>query len=446
MSRPRAAAALAVPLAVALAAGLAAGCTRRAEPERPPDIVLVSVDTLRADRLGCYGNPRPVSPAIDRFRGDAVRFETVLAHASSTLSSHAAMLTSLPPTAHGASFALRRRLPDAAVTLAEVLRDAGYRTVGITASGQLAPVFGLGQGFELYRSRVEKHEPGAFWPRVGAGLSQLADPDPRPVFLFLHTYETHHPYTPEPALLDELDPGYRGGLGHRVPVELLERANAGEIVLDAADRRRVERAYEAEIRSVDRAFGRLIEGLAASGRLDRAVVVLTSDHGEEFGEHGRIGWHSHTLYEELLRVPLLVRLPSREAAGASIAAPVRLIDLAPTLLELAGVAAPPQFAGRSLLPLVRGDSPRELPAVASLDEVEGASHAVRWQGWKLYDGRLFDLARDPGETVDLAGDETARRAELERLLAAVLADRAEGGPTAELDAAAERELRALGYL
>src|SRR5690606_11003043 len=204
---------------------------RQAERGRPPDIVLVSIDTLRADRLGCYGNPRPVSPAIDRFRADAVKFEIALAHASSTLSSHASMLTSLLPTAHGASFARRRRLPAAAVTLAEVLHDAGYRTVALTASGQLAPTFGLGQGFEVYRARVEQHEPGAFWPRVGAGLARLDEPDPRPVFLFLHTYEAHHPYTPDPALLDELDPGYAGRLGHRVPVDLLERVNAGEIEL-----------------------------------------------------------------------------------------------------------------------------------------------------------------------------------------------------------------------
>lgn len=434
----------AVALAVALAA--VSGCSRREAPAGRPDIVLVSVDTLRADRLGCYGNPRPVSPEIDRLRADGVLFETTLAHASSTLSSHASMLTSLPPTAHGASFALRRRLPDEAVTLAEVLRDAGYRTVAITASGQLAPAFGLGQGFEIYRSRIEKHEAGAFWPRVGASLSQLADPDPRPVFLFLHTYETHHPYTPERALLDELDPGYQGKLGHKIPVELLQRVNAGEVELDEGDRRRVERAYEAEIRSVDRAFGRLIEGLEESGRLRDAVVVLTSDHGEEFGEHGRLGWHSHTLYEELLRVPLILRLPRAERAGATVATPVRLIDLAPTLLELAGVPAPPQFAGRSLLPLARGGDPRELPAVASLDEEHGASHAIRWQGWKLYDGRLFDLGRDPGETVDRGAGESTRRAELERLLAAVLADRAAAGPSAELDAAAEQELRALGYL
>jgi arylsulfatase A-like enzyme len=433
-------------LGLALAAVLLAGCAPRPPAPRRPDIVLVSVDTLRADRLGCYGNPRPVSPAIDRFGAGAVRFETALAHASSTLSSHASMLTSLPPTAHGASFALRRRLPEPAVTIAEVLRDAGYRTVAITASGQLAPAFGLGQGFEVYRARVEKHEPGAFWPRVGAGLSQLAEPDPRPVFLFLHTYETHHPYTPEHALLDELDPGYAGALGHRIPVELLQKVNAGEVALDAADRRRVERAYEAEIRSVDRAFGRLIEGLAAAGRLDDAVVVLTSDHGEEFGEHGRLGWHSHTLYDELLRVPLLLKLPRGEGVGRIVAAPVRLIDLAPTLLEAAGVPAPPQFAGRSLLPFARGGDPRELPAVASLDEERGTSHAIRWQGWKLYDGRLFDLARDPGETVDRGAGEAGRRAELERLLAAVLADRAAGGPSAELDAAAEQELRALGYL
>lgn len=427
-----------------LVAALGCGAEKTA---RPPDLILISIDTLRADRLGCYGHPLPTSPEIDRLRAGAVLFREAIAQAPSTLASHASMLTSVPPVRLGASFARRRALPESAVTVAEVLQAAGYRTMALTAAGQLAREFGIGQGFEVYRPRSERQQAGAFWPRVGAALSLLEAPDPRPVFLFLHTYEVHHPYRPDPATLAKFDPGYRGGLGERIPVGLIEGINRGEIAIDAADLRHIERAYEAEIVSVDRAVGRLLDWLAASERFRDAVVVVTSDHGEEFGEHGKVGWHSHTLYDELLRVPLLIRLPGGEAAGGEVTLPVRLLDLAPTLLELAGVEAPPEFEGRSLLPLVRGTATRELAALASLDDGSDASHALRLGGWKLWDGRLFDLASDPGERIDRAPDHPARVAVLQRMLAAEIARRFAGeAPTAELDAAAERELRALGYL
>ena len=433
--------------AALLAVVALAGCAPRRAPVRPPDLILVSIDTLRADRLGCYGNPRPVSPEIDRFRAGAALFRTALAQASSTLSSHASMLTSLPPSAHGASFALRRALSSAVPTLAEVLRAAGYRTIAVTASGQLHRSFGLGRGFETYRARSERGRRGVFANRVGTALALLDGGDERPVFLFLHTYEAHHPYAPDPALLAALDPDYRGSLGDRIGVSLLKQVNRGELLLDAADRQRIVRAYEAEIRSVDAGFRALLEGLAARPRHRDAVVVLTSDHGEEFGEHGRVGWHSHTLYDELLRVPLILRLPGGEGGGREVTTPVRLIDLAPTLLDLAGVAAPPSFRGRSLLPFLRGRAPRELPAVASLDAAAGASNALRWEGWKLYDGRLFDLGADAGEQIDRAAAEPERRRELARLLERALAGPAPAGAApARLDAAAERELRALGYL
>jgi len=436
-------------LALAAAVLASAACGRPANPN-PPDIVLVSIDTLRPDHLGCYGSNVPTSPNIDRFREQSVLFRTVVAQASSTLSSHASMLTSELPAHHGASFAALRPLRAAVPTLAEVLGKAGYRTLAVTARGQLDPRFGIGRGFEHYRADTEGQRPGVFARSVRRALRMMSKPDPRPVFLFLHTYEVHHPYTPDPAILDRLDPGYKGTLGPRIEVRTLIDINSGKRTIDAADARHIERAYDGEIVSVDRAFGQLLAGLEKRGGERGTVVVLTSDHGEEFGEHGKMGWHSHTLYDELLHVPLVVRLPGGQGAGKTVDLQVRSIDIAPTLLELAGVEAPPQFDGRSLMPLVRGERLRELPAISELDDgkkpLEG-SNALSWQGWKIYDRRLYDLAKDPGERVDVALDHRDRVLELGRMLHAALSWReVDETEKVRLDDEFKRELKALGYL
>ena len=434
-------------LAALLALG-AAACGGR--PARPPDIVLVSIDTLRADHLGCYGSTVPTSPNIDRFRRESVLFREVIAPSPSTLSSHASMFTSQLPPHHGASFAAFRPLPESALTLAEVLAKDGYRTLAVIARGQLNQRLGIGQGFEVLHFRPERGRRGAFDRSVRMALELLDRPDPRPSFLFLHTYEVHHPYTPDPQVLERLDPGYTGALGARIKVATLKEINRGARAIDAADARRIERAYDAEIVSMDAGFATLIEGLRVRRPERKTVVVLTSDHGEEFGEHGQMGWHSHTLYDELLRVPLVVRLPGGEAAGGEVTRPVRTIDIAPTLLELAGVAAPPSFDGESLLPLVRGEARRERPAIAVLDDGKPwreGSLALRWNGWKLYDRRLFDLGADPVELVDRAPQQRERALELERMLRAALERRsAADSEPVELGDELERELRALGYL
>jgi arylsulfatase A-like enzyme len=433
-------------LAAALFA-LACGARERASP---PDILLVSIDTLRADHLGCYGSTVPTSPNIDRFRREAVLFRTVIAQAPSTLASHASLLTSQLPAHHGASFASLRPLPDSAVTLAEVLAQAGYRTLAVTGRGQLDPRFGIGQGFETYAASAESPRPGAFSRAVRRALGMLDRPDARPTFLFLHTYEVHHPYTPDPKILARLDPDYLGELGTSIETDELDAFNSGQKHPASADARRIERAYDAEIVSVDEAFGRLLADLRERGRLERTVVVLTSDHGEEFGERGFVGKHSHTLYDELLRVPLLVRLPGGERGGGEVELPVRSLDIAPTVLAVAGVAIPSSFDGRSLVPLVRGETLRELPAIAQLDDKgppDRERSAIRWQRWKLNDGRLFDLRYEPGERFDRAAIEPRRVEEYRRLLQAAVGRRhADQAGATFIDRELERELEALGYL
>jgi arylsulfatase A-like enzyme len=440
-----------------------------------PTVILISIDTLRADRLGCYGSPAPTSPAIDRFREQSVLFEWAIAQAPSTLPSHATMLTSLLPEHHGAFFARRAPLPTSIPTLATVLEAAGYRTAAFTGGGQIAPEFGLDRGFEIYGV----NQGGAdFQAAVEAGLEWLARDHRRPSFLFLHTYEVHHPYEPEPELLAIFDDGYDGFLAPHVSKEDLERINRGETAIGRRDLDHIIAAYDAEIRSVDEAFAALVAGLEELGLDDDALIVFTSDHGEELGEHGVVGWHSHTLYDELLRVPLVIRFPGGRYAGSTVDAQVRLLDLAPTVLGAAGVDEPEGFEGVDLTRVLTGLA-TPLPAVSQLDLPFGEDQiSLRTARWKLYpraafagdpfaDGppplavrarnfvkrwrrpfALFDLEADPGEAVDVNRAHEDVGEALRRTLGGLRAARREPppAPTVIVDVTTEERLRALGYL
>ncbi len=411
-------------------------------PAPPPNLVVVSVDTLRADHLGCYGYPRPTSPEIDRFRRDAALFEHAIAQAPSTLPSHASLLTSLVPQRHGASWAARRALPEEVVTLPEVLRRHGYRTAAFTGGGQMHPSNGLAQGFDLYRVTG----PLPLAETVAAALPWLDEHREGPFFLFLHTYETHHPYTPDPETLALFDGGYDGPLPAKIRVGLLDRVNRGELAIGPRDLAHIVAAYDAEIRSMDRGFGELVRQLRERGLYDRTAIVLTSDHGEEFGEHERVGWHSHSLYDELLRVPLLIRFPGGRHAGAAVAAQVRSLDVAPTALAALGIAPPPEFEGVDLAAILAGHG-APLAAVSRRDVRDLEIVSLRTAGWKLYGERLFDLAADPGERVDVAAAHPEAVAALRRLLAeATAAGPVAPAPAAEPDRRLLEELRALGYV
>jgi len=444
-------------------------------PEEAPTVVLVSIDTLRPDHLGCYGHEQPTSPNLDRFRKGAVLFSCAITQAPSTLPSHATMLTSLLPEHHGAFFARRSPLPGDLPTLATVLAGAGYRAAAFTGGGQIAPEFGLDRGFEIYG--VNEGGPG-FGDAVRSGLEWLGgDPD-RPAFLFLHTYQVHHPYTPDAELLEIFDEGYEGRLPGEISKELLNRINRGEVVIDERDLDHIRAAYDAEIRSVDESFGELMSGLDALGLADNTLLIFTSDHGEEFGEHGVVGWHSHTLYDELLRVPLVIRFPGGFAAGVTVDPQVRLIDLAPTITSVVGLEAPPTFEGVDLRRVING-LPAPLPALSQLDLPVGERvMSMRTLNWKLYPRAamtgnpfsnvkpplmtrvknrfqrwrhpyvLFDLANDPGERDDVLAENFWNSTGLEKLIIRLSGERPVPPPvpTVTVDDATAERLEALGYV
>jgi arylsulfatase A-like enzyme len=441
--------------AALLAAALAAAAAWRPATSEPrPNVILISIDTLRADHLGCYGYRRPTSPNIDEFARHAVLFEKAIAAAPSTLPSHASMLTSLVVPHHGASYRRRVALAPQCLTLAEVLHAHGYVTESWNGGVQLDRVWGLDQGFDRYQS-IGRSGPGGsadrFHTTVQAALTWLDRRGRgRPFFLFLHTYEVHAPYTPKPEFRD-LFGRYPTRLGDKVSMADLRRFNRHVWPLGTGDLEHIVACYDAEIRSMDRAFGRLMDGLRDRGLDAHTLIVFTSDHGEEFGEHGSVGLHAHTLFHELLRVPLVVRRPRGEYGGARVGTQVSGIDVAPTILDAVGIDPPAVFEGRSLLPAIEGTEP--LPPLPTLSAMDGLGRlAVRDGRWKLISpGGLYDLSADPGEQHNLRRANEAcrarRRIMREQVLAWAAARPAYRGPTVDpnLDEELGQRLRALGY-
>jgi arylsulfatase A-like enzyme len=446
------------PLAAALLVALALGCAapeetgppaRTAPPLAPgANVVLVSIDTLRADRLGSYGYPRPTSPSLDHLAAGGVRFENAFAESSWTLPSHVTLFTGLHPTSHGVTLE-EHQLGAGIPTLTERLQAAGYQTFGFTAGGLLAARYGFDRGFDVYQDAYK------LLPRtVRLASEALEGADPaRPFFVFLHTYDVHCPY----------DPPERYALRFRTrpPEDHLEVAGRcgnphfNSLDLTPGQVRFLSDQYDAGIRAADDHLSAFFRFLRDTGRWDDTVVAVVSDHGEELWEHGRIG-HERTLHIETLRVPVILRVPG--LPGRVVPEPIGLRDLAPTLLDLVG--APPLSAqGASLVPLAAGARPVELadrPSVSELDRhvhlrsiIQDGRHLIVDLGDPAH-RLLYDLARDPREARSLAatadGERTARR--LGRLLAAHLRGlpRPRTLRAAPVDPELKKQLEALGYL
>lgn len=424
------------------------------------NVLLISLDTLRADGLGLYGNPSATSPALDAFGASAVVFEKVIAPASWTLPSHMTMLTGRHPTAHGVhdqENALRPEIP----LLAEMLADRGYRTFAMTGGGYVERRR-FERGFDVFRTSREPFasvlETARRWIHGPASPSGEDARPERPWFAFLHTYDIHCPYSPpEPYRSmfvegggEPLDPPMLGS--HEMALCQLYKH------LDERQVRYMRGLYDGDVRWVDDALGPFLEELRTSGLRERTVIVVTSDHGEEFFEHGGTA-HGRTLFREQLLVPLIVAAP--EARPGRVGGLVGLEDIVPTILDLSGNPVPDGLDGRSLAPWVRGAPgapPRDARVSTLRKHRQGESFEL--SSWfdetrHLIDDRgndrrlLFDSAEDRKESKDLAAAEPATvsgllarlRAFEERHSAGAAApDRAQA-PSEE-----ERErLRSLGY-
>ena len=418
--------------------------------ERPTwpkaNVLLISIDTLRADHVGCYGYKRPTTPNIDALCAESLRFETAVAHAPATAMSHGSMLTSLLPPHHGASVMRRHAIPERVETLAETLKAAGWSTASYNGGGQIKALFGFAQGFDVYKSAQDD-----FSVPVSDAIAWLEGNTEQKFFMFLHTYQIHHPYEPKAEDMAVFDADYTGPLKDHIPVELLVEVNEGRKAITDADRQHIVNAYDAELLAVDRELGRLFKHLKEAGRYDDTLIVVTSDHGEEFGEHGRVGWHSHSLYDELLKVPLLMKLPGGALSGETWTEQVRLIDLPPTVLGMVGVKAPEAYMGVDLRAHHALAEKPMLFSFAERDEVEAKPlQAVRAEKWKLLGRALFDLKGDPGESKDVAPANQRRWAVLmalrDELLKSRPIPREERRDGVELDDETRDTLKSLGYI
>lgn len=331
--------------------------TRPVDLQPVDGVVLITLDTLRADRLSSLGYGQPTSPRIDAFAAESVVFERAVAQYPSTLASHMSIFTGLYPRQHGVVERDRSLSPQIPI-LAEAFQRTGFRTAGYTENGMIAPGSGLGRGFEEF---VFEHVGPPNGPDhifdLGLGFLDRLEAGERP-FLWLHTYAVHTPYEPTEANRERF---LRGHVEPQVPVtgEFLTKVNRGLAEVGVADVAAMSRLYDGQLRDVDGAFQRFLEALDEGGWSRRLAIVVFADHGEEFRDHGHLAHEQ--VYPELIHVPLIVRHP--ELTPRRVEALIETIDIAPTVAEIGGVEwSSSGGSGESLLPLATG-------AVEELDEV-----------------------------------------------------------------------------
>ncbi len=430
------------------------GCPGSSPQHLPPPahpVIILDIDTLRADHLGCYGYRRDTSPNIDALAAESTRFEWAFSQAPNTPPSQTSILTSLYPSVHG-MIRHTDRVPQEVTTLAEVLADQGFRTAAFVDGGYMSPDFGIGQGFDLYvKHDLEGLE--VIGPKVVKWVRRHAS---ETFLLLVHTYDVHTPYDPpEPfrsMFLAGLEPATAGFETRPQNLKRLVRDLKDEQPAARNDLAYAEACYDGGIRYVDEWIGMFLGELAELGLLDRATILLLSDHGDEFFEHGSV-LHSR-LYATVTRIPLLIRRPGGTGAGV-VSRVVESIDIMPTVLEMVGAPLPEGIQGRSLLPLMRGE-PAPPGRAFGESPFYGGRRSIVHDGhhllWTRRSGRLelYELESDPLEQTDLTAVEPQRTARMRRTLRRwqKMIDRSardsESGQV--LDPETAEHLRSLGYL
>jgi len=418
----------------------------------PRNLLLISVDGLRADHLGCFGQERDLSPNVDRLAEESALFEAAISPTPTTLPANVSLLTGDYPHRHGVARDGYRVAPDNAL-LAELLAAAGFRTAGFVGSSRLGAETGFDAGFEDFDGAPARRLSGA--PPIERPADRVTDAalawpgytgdGERPWFVFVDYGDPCAPYEPPPPFegrfrgrplatangaeeIAHVAPRLRAaaGSGYRSLADVEEgfRERASDSLVEAANlARELAGDYAAEVAFVDHEIGRLLDDLRGRGLLDDTLVVLTAGHGETLFEHADVFSHGSSVYDTELRVPLVVRVPHGGSAGLRVPAVVSLVDVAPTVLELLGLTPPAGLDGRSLAAALGGAELPPRPAFAEasapagapfggdpLWENRGRFQAVRTERYKYMfrrpDGqaRLYDVVADPLEQHDLLRD------------------------------------------
>lgn len=441
-------------LAIAYAIVLAFLYPLSRQHSRQPNIILISLDTTRADHLSPYGYHRP-TPNLEAFARDSILFENAYSQAPWTTASHMSIFTSLYPTVHRIT---HEAMNDVRITLTHHLKEHGYQTAAFVEATALDRRYGFSDGFDIYRMKSD--DPSAAVNNKRAREWLGSRDKSRPFFLFLHYYDIHRKYDP-PAPYN------------RLYCETCDPALDALIVGPYGKAKRIAQSdlynlialYDGEIRYVDDRIKELMDFLKQQGLYTDTLIVLLGDHGEGFLEHGLMD-HGNSLYQELLHVPLIVKMPGDARAGTRIKSQVRLIDVFPTFLDLLSIRTNSVLQGASLLPILRGGSPTTGPVFSSGGV---GSESIVYQNWKLIQNNelekrlsmiplavnsefeLYNLELDPQEWNNLAGIRTDKQKDLwdrlqsQRALNEHYSSRihTEHKP---LDHEMEEQLRSLGYI
>jgi arylsulfatase A-like enzyme len=376
-------------------------------PHPKLNVILISMDTLRADHLGCYGYARDTTPHLDAFSKESVLFTQVIAQAPYTVSSHMSMFTSMYPSFHKVNLIRESTMNPKIETLAERLYNNGYRTWAIVGGGQMSSDYGLSEGFESYTEFTSPHRD--VWRKIQEIIGFIEKEKNNNFFIFFHSYKPHAPYNPLPPYDTMFSPDYSGPISGSI--NQIEAINSGEIEVTPKDIEHLIALYDGDIREMDDQIAELFEYLKKEGLDKRTLVVFTSDHGEEFGEHGKVGVHSHTVYDELLLVPLILHLPDILPRGAVQNDQVQSVDILPTILDLTGIEFDETvIQGKSLLPIFKSgqNAVNNREAFSERLAADGNHYrSMRSSGYKYimhevkkkdFVGHLYyDLTSDPQE-------------------------------------------------
>ncbi|MDD5309239.1 MAG: sulfatase [Deltaproteobacteria bacterium] len=428
------------------------------------NVIVLLIDTLRADHVS-FGNPRTRvrTASLDEIGAESTVFERALAQENWTKPSVATLLTGLFPESHQTK-SDTDVLPSSVVTAAEHFKANGFATAGFVANGYVSDKFGFKQGFDTWTNYVREGKPNRAQFVADDVIAWLKNrPKDKRFFMYVQTIDPHVPYMPPSkyrALYD--DQPYNGPVDATNTAKLLEGIKTGAVHLNERDKFRLEALYDGEISYHDDHLARIVAAMAELGLADDTLLVVTADHGEEFFDHGSVG-HGHSMYEELLHVPFVVRLPGAQAGkGARVAAEVGLVDVLPTACDILGIDTPEEAEGRSLVPLLAGATVDAWPQAAFSDFLGGQRVARSGRFKVIQRGMnvtLFDLVNDPKETKDVSSDHPIALAGLRDLLGQhegrfVPVDDGSGkskavrhkAETTVIDPATKKQLQGLGYM
>lgn len=430
------------------------------------NVIVVLIDTLRADKLKPYNtNTRVQTPGLDGLVSGAAIMANARTQENWTKPSVATLLSSLLPWEHGA-VTDDAVVPSSVELMPEIMQERGFYTGALITNGYVSDKFGFKQGWNTYRNYIREGRPNRA-QYVAADVLEWLDrrPQDKPFFLYIHTIDPHVPYKPPEHFLAMYDAQpYSGVVDFSRDGTLLENIKIGRTKLNVRDKEHLVALYDAEITYHDAHFAAMLEGLQRRGLSDNTMIVITADHGEEFWDHGSVG-HGHSVYDELLHVPLVVKVPGLTQHTTSIPDAVGLVDVLPTVLDVLGQPIPEQLAGRSFLPQLRGQG-SSAPRTAVSGFMEGwrtlAVGSVKLIQRTAAHTMLFDVATDPSEQNNLAPTRPLTLRYLRGQLGLVLDGQAAGATgtavastkprpahkteRTEIDAETEAQLRALGYV